>query len=281
MTHVADLLALSKELLHERYGAEFEFELGVPWNNSLITLLRHRSVRAYLNKPLPQGTLETLVAAAQSASTSSNLQTWSVIAVEDPERKARLAQLAGGQAHIHQAPLFLVWLADLARLGRIAEQRRLPHSGLNYLEMFLMAAVDASLAAQNAVIAAESLGLGTVYIGAMRNQPEAVAAELGLPKQVFAVFGLCVGYPDLSHPIAVKPRLAQEAVLHRETYGLEKQDNVVEDYNRIMSEFYQDQKMNVAGDWSQHSIDRVANAESLRSRVNLKEILHRLGFELR
>lgn len=281
MTHAADLPALTKELLHERYGTDFEFELGVPWNHSLTTLLRHRSVRAYLAKPLPEGTLETLIAAAQSASTSSNLQTWSVIAVEDSERKARLAQLAGGQAHIRQAPLFLVWLADLARLSRIAEQRGLPHDGLNYLEMFLMAAVDASLAAQNAVVAAESLGLGTVYIGAMRNHPEAVAAELGLPKQVFAVFGLCVGYPDPNHPTAVKPRLDQEAVLHRETYRLETQDNIIENYNHIMSEFYQNQKMNVNGDWSQHSTERVASAESLRSRINLKEILHKLGFELR
>jgi nitroreductase len=280
MTLASDLLATNARVLHDRYGTDFDYELDAPWNDSLTTLLSHRSVRAYLPKPLPTGTLETLIAAAQSAATSSNLQTWSVVAIEDPERKARLAQLAGNQAQIRQVPLFLVWLADLARLARIAEQRRLPSEGLNYLEMFLMAAIDASLAAQNAVIAAESLGLSTVYIGAMRNQPEAVAAELGLPKQVFAVFGLCVGYADSMQLPEIKPRLPQEAVLHRETYSL-NQDKAIEHYNDIMAAFYAKQNMNVEGDWAKHSSDRIAHGEALRNRSHLHPILHRLGFELR
>jgi len=280
MTLATQLIAGNSNLLHDRYGTDFDYEMEAAWNSSLTTLLSHRSVRAYLPNPLPTGTLETLIAAAQSAATSSNLQTWSVVAVTDPEKKQRLAQLAGNQVHIQQVPLFLVWLADLARLARIAEQRGLPHDGLNYLEMFLTAAIDASLAAQNAVIAAESLGLSTVYIGAMRNQPEAVAAELGLPQQVFAVFGLCVGYADLSRAPEVKPRLAQTAVLHRETYN-PNQDEAIDDYNDIMAAFYATQNMNVKGDWSQHSSDRIANKEALRNRAHLYEILNRLGFELR
>lgn len=270
----------TSNLLHDRYGTPFDPHLHAPWNSSLTTLLSHRSIRAYLSKPLPDGTLETLVAAAQSASTSSNLQTWSVVAVTDPDRKDRLAQLAGNQAHIRQAPLFLVWLADLARPIRIAEQRGLPHEGLNYLEMFLMAAIDASLAAQNAVVAAESLGLGTVYIGGIRNNPAEVATELGLPKQVFAVFGSCVGYADPAKPAAIKPRLPQDAVLHRETYSLEKQDEAIEHYNEIMAAFYATQNMTVEGDWTQHSSDRIASAASLRNRAHLHQILNQLGFEL-
>jgi nitroreductase len=268
------------QLLQERYGAAFEFQFKT-WNDSLAVLLSHRSVRSYLSKSLPAGTLELLVAAAQSASTSSNLQTWSVVAVEDRERKERLSQLAGGQAHIRQCPLFLVWLADLARLTHIATQQEQSHEGLNYLEMFLMAVVDASLAAQNAAIAAESLGLGTVYIGAMRNHPEAVATQLGLPKSVFAVFGLCVGYPDPAQPTAIKPRLPQSAVLHKEQYSLETQERAIADYNDIMTDFYASQGMDVAGNWSQHSVERIATAESLRHRARLQEVLHQLGFELR
>jgi nitroreductase len=281
MTFTAPAPTTTSNLLRDRYGTAFDLALEAPWNSSLTTLLSHRSVRSYLSKPLPIGTLETLIAAAQSASTSSNLQTWSVVAVEDPERKERLAELAGNQAHIRQAPLFLVWLADLARPTRISEQRGFAHEGLNYLEMFLMAAIDASLAAQNAVVAAESLDLGTVYIGGIRNQPAAVAAELGLPKQVFAVFGLCVGYPDPAKPAAVKPRLPQAAVLHRETYSLETQDTAIAHYNEIMATFYAQQNMKVEGDWTQHSSDRVASADSLRNRAHLRDILHQLGFELR
>jgi nitroreductase len=122
------------DLVQARYGIH-SFNPKQLWNGTLATLLSHRSVRAYLPDALPPQTLETLVAAAQSASTSSNLQTWSVVAVEDPGRKDRLAQLAGNQSHIRQCPLFLVWLADLARLHYLAAQRGLAAEGLDYLDL--------------------------------------------------------------------------------------------------------------------------------------------------
>jgi nitroreductase len=266
--------------LQRRYGSS-ESQPDIPWNETVATLLQHRSVRAYQTAALPQGTLEALVAAAQSAPTSSNLQTWSVVAVEDQERKARLAQLAGNQAHIRVAPLFLVWLADLARLARVAEERELPHAALDYTEMFLLAAIDAALAAQNAVVAAESLGLGTVYIGAIRNKPLEVAAELRLPPRVFPVFGLCVGWPDEAKPAAVKPRLPQEAVLFRETYPSDAAGDGVEHYNTTMARFYAEQQMPVEGDWAEHSAKRVAGPQSLSGRDVLRAALERLGFALR
>ncbi|ARV62671.1 NADPH-dependent oxidoreductase [Nostocales cyanobacterium HT-58-2] len=268
------------ELLNHRYG-NTSVNADIPWNDSLTTLLSHRSIRSYLPDPLPPGTLEILVAAAQSASTSSNLQTWSVVAVEDAQRKEKLSQLAGNQAHIRQSPLFLVWLADLARLTYIAESRGLPHEGLDYLEMFLMAAIDATLAAQNATVAAESLGLGTVYIGGIRNRPEEVAEVLNLPPHVFAVFGLCVGYPTPEQDVAIKPRLPQSAVLHRETYKLAEQDEAIAQYNEVMKAFYGSQQMNIQSDWSEHSVKRVAFAESLSGRHRLHEALKTLGFQLR
>ena len=93
-------------------------ELTAPgqWNQVLETILSHRSVRGFLPRRLPDNTLELLIAAAQSASTSSNLQFWSVVAVQEPERRSRLAELAGQQQFIRDAPLLLVWLADLSRL---------------------------------------------------------------------------------------------------------------------------------------------------------------------
>jgi nitroreductase len=267
------------ELLRSRYG-EIPFNPEIDWNDSLTTLLSHRSIRAYLPDSLPAGTLELLVAAAQSASTSSNLQTWSVIAVEDPQRKEELSKLAGNQAHISQAPLFLVWLADLARLAYVAESRGSSHEALEYLEMFVTATVDAALAAQNATLAAESLGLGTVYIGAIRNRPQEVAAILNLPPTVFPVFGLTVGYPNPEVNAEIKPRLPQSAVLHRETYKLAAQEKAIAHYNDVMKEFYAEQKMDVPGDWSEHSSQRIATVESLRGRDRLREALNHLGFKL-
>ncbi|MDD5036025.1 MAG: nitroreductase family protein [Methylococcaceae bacterium] len=175
-------MSQSSSLLKARYGEPTPWD--IPSNPTLHTLLSHRSVRAYLPDALPQGTLELLVAAAQSAASSSNLQVCSVVAVEDQARKDRLAKLANDQDHIRQAPLFLVWLADLARLGKLLKERNIPDDELQFLELSLIATVDTALAAQNAVVAAESLGLGTVYIGALRNRIEEVAAELKLPPGV-------------------------------------------------------------------------------------------------
>ncbi|MEH2371803.1 NADPH-dependent oxidoreductase [Nostoc sp.] len=267
------------ELLRSRYG-EIPFSPEIEWNDSLTALLSHRSIRSYLADPLPQGTLELLIAAAQSASTSSNLQTWSVVAVEDQQRKEELSKLAGNQAHIKQVPLFLVWLADLARLSYVAESRGISDDALEYLEMFVTATIDATLAAQNAVVAAESLGLGTVYIGGIRNHPQEVAEILNLPSSVYAVFGLCVGYPNSEVEAAIKPRLPQSAILHRETYKLVEQEEAIAHYNDIMKEFYTEQKMDVAGDWSEHSAQRIATVESLKGRDRLREVLNHLGFKL-
>ena len=201
-----------------RYGAEAPSLPPGPWNDVIASLLQHRSVRGYQPTPLPPGTLETLVAAAQSAASSSNMQAWSVVAVTQPAAKAALAVVAGNQSHIEECPLFLVWVADVARLGRVGKAVGQDFECLPYLETFLFSAFDAILAAQNATVAAESLGLSTVYIGALRNDVEAVAKILGLPQGAVGVVGLCIGYGDETKKAMVKPRLPQSAVLHRERY---------------------------------------------------------------
>jgi len=250
---------------------------------TLDRLLSHRSVRRYQQKELEPGTLELLIAAAQSAASSSNLQLWSVVNVVDPELRQALSLLAGDQVHVRKAPLFLVWVADLHRTGELARSRGIQSDGVNYLESFLVASLDAALAAQNAVIAAEALGLGTVYIGALRNHPEHVGKLLGLPKLAFAVFGLCVGWPDPSAKAPIKPRLPQAVVLHQDSYRFTgAQQASVESYDQLMQEFYESQQMPVPeGGWSWHSARRLANAAALNGRHLLREALGRLGFELR
>jgi len=256
-------------------------------NPVIDTLLSHRSVRAFQATPLPDGTLELLVAAAQSAASSSNLQVWSVVAVRDPARRQRLAALAGDQAHIREAPLFLAFLVDVARLSRVADRAHKPVEGLDYLDTFLMGAIDAALAAQNAVTAAESLGLGTVYIGALRNQPEAVARELALTPGLFAVFGLCVGVPDAARPSSVKPRLAQATVLFHEQYARTPADCEadIRDYDRAMGDFNRSNRVQTQPQatlsWSEQSTERLRTAAGLRGRHRLREALQFLGFNLR
>ncbi|KAF0812167.1 FMN reductase (NADPH) [Andreprevotia sp. IGB-42] len=269
----------SLDLVNGRYGRD-ELTVVPELNGTLEALLGHRSVRAFERKPLQGGTLELLVAAAQSAPSSSNLQVWSVLAVEDEARKARLAVLAGNQAHIPEAPLVLVFLADLARLNTVAAQQDAPIAGLDYLDTYLMGVIDAALAAQNVVTAAESLGLGTVYIGAIRNKPEEVAAELGLPPQVFPVFGLVIGHPDPARPASVKPRLSQRTVLHREQYSASQQHAAVADYDTVITAFQHSQGLPQVP-WSRQAVSRLRGPETLSGRHRLVEAIANLGFTIK
>ncbi|MDR3537369.1 MAG: NADPH-dependent oxidoreductase [Acetobacteraceae bacterium] len=271
--------ASAHALLTQR-NRESAMPTPVAWNTVLETILAHRSVRGFLPKPLEAGTLELLVAAAQSASTSSNLQVWSVVAVEDPERKSRLADLAGRQQFIREAPVLLVWLADLARLDGIAADRQMQLEGAQYLEAFILGVVDAALAAQTALIAAESLGLGGVFVGAMRNLPEQVAAELALPPNVFAVFGMAIGWPDADKATGIKPRLPQEMVLHREQYDVDRKREAVERYNAIARDYMREQGMKEQ-DWTSQAIDRLKDTAALHGRDRMREALANLGFGLR
>ncbi len=251
------------------------------WNETLDTLLAHRSHRHYLPQKLPEGALETSIAAASSASTSSNLQVWSVVAVEDESRKNRLADLAGGQQHIRDCQLLLIWLCDLARLDLLGKEKGREAAALPYLEIFMTGIVDAALAAQNAAIALESLGLGCCYIGAMRNHPEAVAKELNLPSNVFAVFGMTVGVPDPAANAAVKPRLGQAAVLHREQYQWgDAQREAIETLDAKFRDFQKAQGLPEQG-WVRQVLSRVRGADAMSGRDKIREALIALGFGLR
>jgi len=265
-------------LLAARYGsAAPALSLASPLIDQILS---HRSVRGFLPDSVPDGLLETLVAAGQSASTSSNLQMWSVVAVQDPARKAELAALASRQAFIEEAPLFLVWLADLSRATVVAKAEGVDISGPEFTETLIAAVVDTALAAQNALLAAQSLGLGGVYVGAIRNKMEAVAALLGLPPLTFPVFGMALGWPDPARPAPIKPRLPQAAVLHRETYDAGPQVAAAQAYNTIFAAFWQRQGVEHPR-WTERVADRLKDGAALKSRATLRETLARLGFPMK
>jgi nitroreductase len=261
-----------------RYGAA-ESNVPLAWNDTIELLLSHRSVRGFLSDPLPPGTLEALVAAAQSASSSSNVQAWTVIAVENAETKAALAKIAGGQKHIEECPVLLVWCADLSRTKRMGERHNYPTDATGFLESFVVSVVDAALAAQNATIAAESFGLGMVYIGALRNNPEEVARILKLPPNVVAVFGMCVGMPDPTRPYNVKPRLPQRVVLHREHYDTSLPQEALDSYDATLMAFQRSEKIREVG-WTGAMKSRWRDAKSINGRDRIKSALIALGFRL-
>ena len=181
-------------------------------------LLSHRSVRGYRPDTLPAGTLESLIAAAQSAATSSNLQTWSVIAVTDPDKKTALSKVAAGQKHIRECPLFLVWLDRHLPQPATGRKEGVALETMPYQETFLVAAIDAALAAQNAALRRNRWDCPCVYIGALRNNPMEVGRSFrpaaGGVWCVRHVRRLCLA----TAANAVKPRLPQDVVLHHEVY---------------------------------------------------------------
>lgn len=250
----------------ERYGTEPP--VGLP---DLGGFLDHRSVRSYSDRAISETTMEGLMAAAQSASTSSNLQLWSAVSVQEPERRERIARLCGDQEQVRTAPWFLCFLADHHRLRRAAARQGEACEGLGYEEFLLMATIDAALASERLVCAAESMGIGTCYIGALRNDPEGVREFLGLPEGVFGLFGLCLGYPAGGE--SVKPRLSQGAVWFRERYDPTPD---TDEYDARMRVFYEREGMRGDRTWSARSGRRVDRTH-LTGREVLKGWLARVG----
>jgi FMN reductase (NADPH) len=246
-------------------------------------IYRHFSVRSYRPDPVPAGLVETVVAAGQRASSSSNLQTYSVVAVADAGKRTRLAELCGNQKQIGQAPVFLAWCADLSRLERICRLRGYQQVA-GYVESFLVAAADAVIAMQSAALAAESLGLGICFIGALRNQPEAVIDLLELPPLVFPISGMTLGWPA-GEPF-IRPRLPLSAVLHWEAYDAGQEMEALAEYDRAMIEtgIYQGRQVPVPGregdveeyGWLEHSARRASKAV----RTELRRVLAQQGFDL-
>ncbi len=150
--------------------------------------------------------------------------------------------------------------------------------GLDYVETFIVALTDVAFAGQNMLTAAESLGLGGCYIGAIRNHPQEVADELALPRDVFAVFGLTLGYPDPEAETGVKPRLPQRLVLHHEQYRPAAAQEL-SSYDQILRAFRNEQKMSDI-DWTELVAERVKDKTSLMGRHELSKFLQSRGFGL-
>jgi len=251
-------------------------------NPTLDLIHAHGSVRRYKPDPVPASVIETIIQAGQRASTSSNLQAYTVIAVTETATRARLSELCGGQKHVAEAPVFLTFCADLARLERVCELRGYTQIVKN-VENFLIAAVDAVIMAQNVALAAESLGLGICYIGSIRNNPQEVIDLLDLPRLVFPITGMTIGWPE--KPPRIRPRLPLREILRWEKYS-PPLDEALFEYDKIMAAtgIYDQRQVPVPGKpdevedygWLEHTARRVSRTE----RAGLRAALEQQGFGL-
>ena len=239
-------------------------------------LLRsHRSIRKFVEEPLPDEVLGDIVRSAQSAATSSNLQATTVIRVRDPETRSRIAEVAGGQRQIETAGAFTVWCADLHRT-RLACEMAGGSMTTGMTEQFIIATVDVALAAQNAVVAAEAQGYGICYIGAVRNDPQTVADLLRLPDQVYPVFGLCIGIPDQDPE--VKPRLPVDVLLKDDVYDDAGDRERIETYDETLRAYY---RTRTGGTKDSSWTEEMARLVDGERRPHMRGFLARRGFELR
>jgi FMN reductase [NAD(P)H] len=212
-----------------RFGEETGAPMDAPEAPWLRQMLMRRTHRRYAERPVPGSLLRLLLAAAFSASSKSDFQQASVIQVEDPSVRQRLAALVPEMPWIGTAPVFLVFCGDAHRLEWIGELRG--HSVDNgKLEGFFNATVDAALALQTFILAAETVGLGCCPISVIRNHADAVAAILQLPERVFPIAGLCLGYPAAAGHISM--RLPLEVTLHTNRYEEAHLGEAVDAYDR-------------------------------------------------
>ncbi len=236
--------------------------------------LNHRSVRRFLPKPLEPGQLETLIRCGQAAASSSFIQAYSVVRVTRAEARAAIAAAAGGQAWIERAAEFLVFCADLRRLNTACE--RAGRGELEgYSEHALAAVIDVALMAQNVLLAAESQGLGGVFIGGIRNHPQVIAEQLALPKWVIPAFGMCLGWPDQDNP--VKPRMPVDYVLHQDRYQEPTAARMAE-YDAEMAAYYATRGANLKlSDWTTAAVDAMQG----KKREHMLEFMRARGFFVR
>lgn len=201
--------------------------------STIDTLNAHRSIRKYLSDPIPGEDRDKILHAATRASSSGNMQTYSMIVTEDPERKATLHRLHFEQDMILEAPMLLTFVVDWHRMNRWCRLSGADPGYDNFLS-FMVGFADAVIAAQNAAIAAESLGYGICYMGTTLSSSTEIAKFLELPESVYPATTLVIGKanedPDL------RARLPIAKIVHKEKYETPTDEDVLETYRNRETE---------------------------------------------
>jgi nitroreductase len=274
-------MAMIEELFRQRFGLEPRAAAG-PAESAVARLMSRRVCRRYTGAPIGEPLLETLLACAQSAPSKSDLQQYSIVVVEEAERRRRIAGWVG-DAWIAEAPAILVFCGDLRRGRRIAAMKGLPCDN-DTVDMLVNATADAALAMMAFIVAAEASGLGSCPLSLIRNRIFEAAEMLALPAGVYPWAGLCVGWPAATRDVSM--RLPPSVVVHRERYDDANLEAEIVAYgarrhSRQPIPPKSQRHVAVYGElpvceWP----DNVARQLSLRERKDFTEFLRRNGFAL-
>ncbi len=179
------------------------------------TILNHRSIRKYTDRDIPSEVMERILEAGSRASTTGNMQVYSMIVTRKKDLREQLWEAHFRQDMVLQAPVHITFCADFNRFNKWCRQRRAEPGYDNFLSFFT-ASIDALLASQNVALAAEASGLGICYLGTATYMAGRIIDILGLPRGVVPVAAMVLGYPAETPPLT--ERLPQKAVVHEETY---------------------------------------------------------------
>jgi FMN reductase (NADPH) len=227
-------------------------------NDVIKTILNHRSIRKFKDIPLSREQIDTIVRAARMAPTSSNLQPFTIIGVTDPDLKKFLAKRSGNEDTINQCGYLFIFCLDLYRImvSASAEEKVKMRNTLSFSYFNQTAVLSVGIALQNANLAAESMGLGTVIIGGINGALPDLDEWLDLPEYVIPLAGLALGVPD-EQP-EQKPRLPQDAIFFENKYDRDLREKV-ERYDKEIEEYYQARTSNRKNEnWSKKIIGMLA-----------------------
>ncbi|NLJ82549.1 MAG: NADPH-dependent oxidoreductase [Bacteroidales bacterium] len=196
---------------------------------AIDTILGHRTIREYSDRPIPEEIEHKIIEAAIRGSTTGNMQLYSIIINKDMEMKKKILPFHFNQKAIVEAPMVLTFCADFNRFNKWCRLRN-AEPGYDNFQSFTWAIIDAVIATQNACIAAESYGLGICYMGTVTYNAHELIKIYNLPKGVVPVTCITVGYPKKDPGLT--DRLPFDAVIHKEVY----KDYTPEDINNIYRE---------------------------------------------
>jgi nitroreductase len=245
-------------------------------NPTLDTIFGRRSIRKFKRTWIPRELINQIVEAGQRAPTACGMQTYSFMLITDSDLRNKICMLIGKQSCMEQAPVWIIVCADMARQLKLFEVLGIK-TDLGPLEKFIPAMVDAGLVAQNMVLAAEALGLGSVFIGSVWEALKRIADLLGLPQNVMPLVLVCLGYPNESP--APRPRWPLEAVLHENKYVMPSEKLMRDYYEKANKELinmgYFRKGIN---NWAEHWQAKFPPQEMKTWEENLRRDLKALGF---
>ena len=191
--------------------------IPVDFPPSFVAFAEHRSIRYFLAAPLADGDLDLIVEAGRRAPTDAQGHMYSFVRIVDPALREQIATLCANQQHIRGAAEFFVACLDVYRLRKLVEQRG-GDWGMEARISLLYGACDTTMVAQNMVVAAETLGYGTCYIGAVQNATAVIARLLQLPPGVLPLYGLCIGVIDPAQAPPLRPRVPRDLCFFDDRY---------------------------------------------------------------